>query len=558
MLLCPNCTHQYNSNERVPKILPDCGHTICSFCLSNILKHEDFQQCPEPECFKNFSNRSLNNHKLFQTNFALQRVIETMSNLCSKHHAPMDHLCLVDYQEICINCAKYDDNHKDHPTKPFKEIQDKSKEKIEEIIKKKDEFKQKERKEFLSILEKSREKMNEMVDNSLDKLIIEYRTKQRFFCWDIEAAFLLKQKRNNSPLKNEIEQACRILESNVMNKEYLEVLEKEIVPPVQDNTYLDEIKEFSQQIELQVNEEMTKLSSEKSLFLEEQDLTKILSSDIGDQEERLRIDLEIAKRRYFDIYLEDEVLSIIPVDGRDSFVKFKNTITPAEVSNITKVKLIKMKAKFTESMMIALSTLWKNLNLDIQVEIVYNGQHFDEGDFCHFIRFPFWENISLEDLSINFHECSFQQEIFLPSCLEYTLVKIPNLRVLRLILDSAKISDLTLEGFSKIALPQMGNLEELYLSFDKTQITEKSISVLAENLQNLQTLSINFHTTNFSDLELSSFSDIAFKNLTELDCLIILLHQTQVSQAGIENFIKKLPKKSSSFDIELWNNKYSR
>ena len=36
-LPCDLCTLDFNANDRVAKLLPACGHTLCSYCIDNAL-----------------------------------------------------------------------------------------------------------------------------------------------------------------------------------------------------------------------------------------------------------------------------------------------------------------------------------------------------------------------------------------------------------------------------------------------------------------------------------------------------------------------------------------
>ena len=51
---CPLCHKTYNEYENIPRMLPDCGHTFCSSCLSNLLQQIDREGtllCPEDKFF---------------------------------------------------------------------------------------------------------------------------------------------------------------------------------------------------------------------------------------------------------------------------------------------------------------------------------------------------------------------------------------------------------------------------------------------------------------------------------------------------------------------------
>ena len=44
---CPSCKLLYNEDIRIPRILLNCGHTICSHCISNSINSSTILKCPE-------------------------------------------------------------------------------------------------------------------------------------------------------------------------------------------------------------------------------------------------------------------------------------------------------------------------------------------------------------------------------------------------------------------------------------------------------------------------------------------------------------------------------
>ena len=41
---CPICQHEYNSEDRVPRIVPECGHTFCEICI--VEGYKELFVCP--------------------------------------------------------------------------------------------------------------------------------------------------------------------------------------------------------------------------------------------------------------------------------------------------------------------------------------------------------------------------------------------------------------------------------------------------------------------------------------------------------------------------------
>jgi len=47
-LICPVCNKEYDLENQVPRVIPDCGHTICSHCILQNLAASKWLQfhCP--------------------------------------------------------------------------------------------------------------------------------------------------------------------------------------------------------------------------------------------------------------------------------------------------------------------------------------------------------------------------------------------------------------------------------------------------------------------------------------------------------------------------------
>ena len=72
---CPLCKQFYNEDNRIPRILLNCGHTICSDCILNSINSSKMLKCPEDSTeYQNISSQSL-----FPINKALIKLIHKIS-----------------------------------------------------------------------------------------------------------------------------------------------------------------------------------------------------------------------------------------------------------------------------------------------------------------------------------------------------------------------------------------------------------------------------------------------------------------------------------------------
>lgn len=50
-LICSICEEEYDTDLKTPRLLPDCGHTFCTECLSQLLERAVMEKeqfsCPE-------------------------------------------------------------------------------------------------------------------------------------------------------------------------------------------------------------------------------------------------------------------------------------------------------------------------------------------------------------------------------------------------------------------------------------------------------------------------------------------------------------------------------
>ena len=165
---CPLCKQLYNEDNRIPHILLNCGHTICSDCISNCINSSKIIKCPEDSTeYQNISsissfpiNKALIKllHKIAESkkiseksrninniinNFTIpsptcspnkglntDRTLNKLQNLetlklislsgskksikCNEHpNRKLEMICLEEICKICTNCAIFG-KHKNH------------------------------------------------------------------------------------------------------------------------------------------------------------------------------------------------------------------------------------------------------------------------------------------------------------------------------------------------------------------------------------------------------------------------------------------------------------
>ncbi len=112
---CQICFNKYDSDLHCPRILPSCGHTICTTCIQNILDTIPSKQitCPFDKKKCTFQRPD---KESFPKNFSLLQLIEDKvvetPDCCPIHKKKLDHVCITDKLVLCQECAST--NHTGH------------------------------------------------------------------------------------------------------------------------------------------------------------------------------------------------------------------------------------------------------------------------------------------------------------------------------------------------------------------------------------------------------------------------------------------------------------
>jgi len=123
---CPICLALWDQTLWVPQILPNCGHTIYTECLKEILNSS-----LQPKCPLDNDNLPLQDPKLtpFPINFAIKQLLEDreLRGVCQEHGEDVINFCLTDKCKIC-NEYYFEGKHKGHEVQTIR----KTKQEVEE------------------------------------------------------------------------------------------------------------------------------------------------------------------------------------------------------------------------------------------------------------------------------------------------------------------------------------------------------------------------------------------------------------------------------------------
>jgi len=152
---------------------------------------------------------------------------------------------------------------------------------------------------------------------------------------------------------------------------------------------------------------------------------------------------------------------------------------------------------------------------------------------------------------MDFTRCSFEKVTALPDFLA-TAIKNPlSLKSFGVFLGSTNTINSTIAGLSTAVLPLMENLEELTLWLDNTQVTDSCLYDLCPKRAKLKTLKLNLRGTKISKQAGSILSDQVFRNLPDLQELLLYLSKSTIITAGLDYLLTNLSKLAKLETLKL-------
>ena len=163
---CHLCLLEFNATDRLAKIVPSCGHKICSSCFTKISVNQNVTVCPLDKRPFSRSKKTLDASKAMLRQNTDDKLGQ---DTCGHIQKNLAYICFTDKCRICDDCAVLG-AHKSHDVKPIKEIQprlDVKRKELEVALDSLDKYSQ----EVDNILEQSRASTAKTIKNRFEEIV---------------------------------------------------------------------------------------------------------------------------------------------------------------------------------------------------------------------------------------------------------------------------------------------------------------------------------------------------------------------------------------------------
>jgi len=252
---CPICLQRYDSVGRVPKLLPRCGHTLCSQCLIQILNKTASPECPLG-CGL-LSDKKKPKIKDFPSNLIVIQQLDAgpdQFSICPLHAKKQMLACIDDGIPICKYCV-VSGKHENHLILSLKEAKAKAalkSEKLQEIFKF---YQQGAYQMSCEILEQERFILKQNIRENFSRLQDLLRKRENDTLKQVDVLFNQKQSKlqkleqEHAKLIQEIQILQIYLSGLVLNKSFFEAFNNKTVEHFLLNNVKEEASRFANKMQ---------------------------------------------------------------------------------------------------------------------------------------------------------------------------------------------------------------------------------------------------------------------------------------------------------------------
>lgn len=546
-LSCSICCLPYDQGNHIPRVLPDCIHTLCSLCLGGILQSSKEIKCPFDNQALSIQSRNINDYKL---NFALKDLIEEIARqrFCEIHQGEVVNLyCLSDQSSICNLCAYYE-QHKGHEVIPLKVLEDETvnrKKQSDLIIKSLDEYKSRAEKLF-------EEKKKDLISQT-QKKFKDFRLflgiKELQVLHDIESFFACEEKMfeknlgTNSSLHKSIQNRFAPKPENAQSISSLANQNNELdLNSIVSKFSPDNLSKFGVIVAQHLNGASQALNF--PLLTETQ-------SNLTNLQFPIKEFLEQTQKIYNHVSQDFEHFTSekVPLTGES---EMRHTDIEEEIQenfDINKAYLDKLRGDsldldekgFCESTNGAISAALKQIQHVTSLKVDLVATNVTDSELSSLGLLLSRSPTHLKNLEVALTNCSLTDQS-LSYLFEKVFDKVQHLKVLDIDLRNTKISTRGAKAVANFVAKNANTIEFFHIDLSKTELPDKLIAHIFPQLNCLRGFRVNLNSTKAADLSLDAITKNFSPKFLQLEYFELYLYETKVKDDNIAHLFKKMEK----------------
>jgi len=593
---CPNCQQSYDKENRVPKIIPSCGHTVCLTCLDkHLLMKQNKVLCPVDKTSSSVQGKKATD---FVTNLSLLQALDhkprassRAKELCRVHEERLDLICLVDRCKICKYCKEYGE-HKYHEVTHVKNVEGEAKTKkayLEAMLKDFDNG----QKNIDKLYDDEKKMLVQVIHNKFDNLINFLKTKKKEIGSEIGSSFDIERAKVKESLTRDvgsrwpIEQQIASLSQKRLDENFFSALEEPL--PTQARQDYENFKQYSQDLQRTLADSLDAMSmsivsqinhfqhysskpeqmaanppvyqdAERSLNMRDLYTTRPLGrsnntlvmtppnrsiynssqSQSQSQGERFKTGiLNPAKSMY-----------MTPPRGRMMSPSRGVMFSPEKIApKEGRMGLELNKDALSQERLRALSSLWRQVEQVHDLKIDFHNDGVTDDELFDFFMSDFWSKSDISNLTMNFQGCQVGDQSIITLIFE-VLPKLNRLRSINLNLNNTKISDQTVKTFAEYLSVVASHLESFQLGLYNTDVTDDSVSLLFMAMERVREFSLELGNTKITDESLEIFAKKTLLTMKWLETFKLFLYETAVTDRSITELFTNM-ENVSTYTLEL-------
>lgn len=537
-LNCPVCYCEFNEDEQLPRVIPQCGHTICSKCLSMILQVPETAKCP-------LDNNKFLSHEAsveaFPVNFVVRQLFEekpAAKKVCAAHQEKLRLVCITDKCHVCDDCV-FSGEHAGHEVRPLKKFEQdivQRKKDFEDILKEFDKYE----KEAQEIIEQKRDVLLNLIKDKFRDLRWLLTKKELELCFQVNSLFdkgleptlLMKQLSDLKLVLGEPD-GFKVLGHDVSD------LAANMKPSVFD----DQMQNWDHKFNAISSDFLVKLNSYTDAISELEFSIPSSSTIIIEEDSSANIFNALTSTKFsreFHLAMKDEWFVISMGKNVSEKSGFQDvTLDIQEWKNFKKIwlKMENCNMPFEcVQLLCAILTHMKSLD-SIKIECIAQ-ERSDQVLLSLFVAI--FDNVkSLHDLSIDFSDSRVGDQCIVP-LVEEVLPKISRLKSLLLNLNCTLISDNSIEALAQSMLPSLRGLETFDLRLWNTQVTDQSVKKLFTKMEKVKRFGLDLGCTKITNESIHSLARTALPTMKALEEFKLGLTKTAVGDEGISEVFDNL------------------